>query len=56
MAEYCKKCCDKLGLDYDGLEANDFCEGCQQKGFKLSLTDKVIIVGVIIVIILSFGF
>lgn len=56
MAEYCKQCSERLGLDYDGLEHNEICEGCKLKGVGLTLTNKIVLAIIIIAIILSFGF
>lgn len=56
MAEYCKSCAEKIGLDYDGLSGNEVCEKCNQNGYALTTRDKIIIAVVVIAIILSFGF
>lgn len=56
MAEYCKQCSERLGLDYDGLASNEICEGCKKHGVGLTLTNKIVLALIIIAILLSFGF
>lgn len=56
MAEYCKSCADKLGLDFEGLKGNEFCEGCKTKGYDFNTKDKLVLALIVVVLILIFGF